>query len=78
MRVTKTGEVLNSRQSIWQECEEYIKWVKTKSSETTYETFMVHGRDANGLNSGRNSGDGRNGWTWEMLKKRKGLIQLTD
>lgn len=38
--------------------------------------LWYHGRDANGLNSGRNSGDGRNGWTWEMLKKRKGLIQL--
>lgn len=39
---------------------------------------MAHAKDDNGLNSDRKSGDGRNRWIWELLKKRKGLIQLND
>lgn len=55
-----------------------LEGVKTKSGETTWETFVAHAKDDNGLNSDRKRGDGRNRWIWELLKERKGLIQLND
>lgn len=39
---------------------------------------MVHARDNDGLNLDKNSEDGKNGWLWEMLKKRTGLIHLNE